>query len=240
MFLCCFTPDHISALLVSRCPGQQGQEEGHLGSEAEQPSLCPRPGQVFPGEEQQRWPASRTDRPHLAEQRAVGGHPHTDWHCTHKVKTDDIIFFWEITFPLYPLNWWWWNAHFLKKSRDNFLDLCPTYCQNDKVIKLCKNSFTLFFSPSGDLARDPLLRSWSKETSFTVSIKSLLPFHLFISPPLMNLIMPSLNKRDSVLSLLLLNLFGLFIYLFFCWYFFFFFAAFHLKCDWFEFSCLCK
>lgn len=96
LFLCSFTLEHISAWLESRCPGQQGQEEGHVGSEAELPSLCSREGQVCSGQEQQRRPASRTDRPHLAEQGAVGGNPHTDRHCTDKVKTGNII-------PLYIL-----------------------------------------------------------------------------------------------------------------------------------------
>lgn len=36
-------------------------------------------------------------------------------------------------------------VHFLKKSGEHFLDLCPTYCLNDKVMKLCKNSPTLLF-----------------------------------------------------------------------------------------------
>lgn len=80
---CCFTV--TTSLLVSRCSGQQGEEEGHVGSEAEQPALRPRTGQVCPGEEQQRRPASRTHGPYLAEQRTVGGHSHTDWHCTHEV-----------------------------------------------------------------------------------------------------------------------------------------------------------
>lgn len=38
------------------------------------------------------------------------------------------------------------------------------------MIKRCKNSCS-FFPPLGDLARDPLPRSWNKETSFTVSVK---------------------------------------------------------------------
>lgn len=104
LFLCFFTPDHTSAWLISRRPGQQSQEEGHLSSEAEQPSLCPREGQVHPGEEQQRRPATRTDRAHLAEQGAVGGHPHTDRHCTHKVKIELITHFVHIPFLLYLLN----------------------------------------------------------------------------------------------------------------------------------------
>lgn len=54
LFLCSFTPEHISAWLESRRPGQQGQEEGHVGPEAELPSLCPRQGQVCSGQEQQR------------------------------------------------------------------------------------------------------------------------------------------------------------------------------------------
>lgn len=35
---------HLSAWLLSRRTGQQGEEKGHPGSEAEQPSLCSRQG----------------------------------------------------------------------------------------------------------------------------------------------------------------------------------------------------
>lgn len=48
------TSPHFSAWLSSRCSGQPGQKEGHTGSEAKQPSICPRQGQVYPGEEQPR------------------------------------------------------------------------------------------------------------------------------------------------------------------------------------------
>lgn len=136
---CFCAPSHltpISAWILPRCPGQQGQEEGHLGSEAEQPSLCPREGQVCPGQEQQRGPASRTDRPHLAEQGAVGGHPHTDRHCTHKVSTYVLTLMCMFhLFIFSSLKLTIVNVHFLNKSGDHFLDLCPTYCLNDKVMK---------------------------------------------------------------------------------------------------------
>lgn len=83
-FKLCFTRDLSSPL---RCPGQQGEEEGHLGPETQQPSLRPGPRPLHPGEELSRRAASGTDGPHLAEQRAVGGHPHADRHCAHSVRT---------------------------------------------------------------------------------------------------------------------------------------------------------
>lgn len=73
--------------LVFRRSGQQGEEEGHAGSEAQQPALRSRPRQVCPGEEQPRRPAPRTDGPDLAEQGAVGGHPDADQHHAHPVHT---------------------------------------------------------------------------------------------------------------------------------------------------------
>lgn len=86
ILLWCEDP-YFGVVVLSRCFGQQGEEEGHPGTEAEQPSHDSKQRQVHTGEELQRRPASGTDQPHMAEQGTVGGHPHTDWHCTHKVST---------------------------------------------------------------------------------------------------------------------------------------------------------
>ncbi len=62
-----------------RCSGQQGEKEGHIGAEVEQSALCPR--------QAGSWEAgqSRAHGSVVAEQGAVGGHPHTDWYRTHTV-----------------------------------------------------------------------------------------------------------------------------------------------------------
>lgn len=129
-----------------RRSGQQGEEEGHAGSEAQRPALRPGPGQVCPGQERQGRPAPGTDGPDLAEPGAVGGHQDADQHHAHPVRTDAAV------------------LHRLAAS-PMFVPLLP---RMTKVMKRCKNSHS-FFPPSGDLARDPLPRSWNKETSFTVS-----------------------------------------------------------------------
>lgn len=159
----------MSLWAALRCPGQQGEEEGHPGSEAQQPSLRPWPRPVHPGAEQQRESASGTDGPHLAEQGAVGSYSHTDRHCTHTVKNSRPSSFSSVPLWLYLKCTSW-------RNRDSFLDHCPTYCLTDGVMKRCKNSRTISFSTSDDLARDPLQRSSSKETSFSVSIT----FHSFL------------------------------------------------------------
>lgn len=100
----------------------------------------------------------------------------------------------HIAFIWYSLNWRV-NVLLLKKSGDHFLELCPTYCLNDKVMKQYKNSDSFFFFlTSGDLARDQQLRSLSKEISFNVSINFFL-FSFFFNPlySLLNMIMPLLR-----------------------------------------------
>lgn len=143
MFLCTWT--HHSAWLFSRCSGQQGQEEGHSGSEAERPSLCSEQGQVYPGEEQQRRPASGTDRPHLAEQGAVGGHPHTDWHRTHKVKTA-IVCACSITFVSFTDKSECAFPEELRRSTLRSLSyLLPEWQSDEKCVKIVLLLFSFFF-----------------------------------------------------------------------------------------------
>lgn len=122
---------------------------------------------------------SHQDRPGSPGRAGSSGRPSAHRSALHsqgKDRTHHTLCAYSLSFVSFKPT----RVHLLKKSQDHFLDLCPTYWPNDKVMKLCKNSpplfFFFFFSISGDLARDPLLRSSSKETSFNVSIKYFLSF----------------------------------------------------------------